>query len=454
MGSRVVIYTRVSKDDSGEGKSNDRQAEDCRKLASLRGWEVVEELADISISAYTGVARPSWQRVIEMARAGQCDVILAWHLDRITRSMVELEALINLSEETGVSIATVSGDIDLTNDVGRMVARILAAVARAEVERKGERLKLANRQRASQGAMHKGGIRPFGYNNDRQTINEPEAAIIRAAVSDILDGVPAVEVYRQWCDQGIRPPSGKEKFSLAGFNKLIRSPLLAGLRLYDGKVYQGDWEPILDKDTHMAIEAKFSSRQQPGRGRPRASLLAKIAVCSECGEVLGSDWQRDQAIYRCTMYGHSSTLREPADRLVEAYAVAYLASPEMARHVTPATGPGVSEMVAESDRLRLRLTELTDALDSDALTMEQFVELNTRTMKKIEEIETEILNVETDGAIGKLIVGAEDLAEQWLNADLRTKRDIVSALFEVTLHPAGRRKNVPISERLNITAKK
>lgn len=457
MGQRAVIYTRVSKDDTGEGKSNERQAADCRKLAELRGWDVVDEQADISISAYTGALRPSWQRVIQMAQAGEVDIILAWHLDRITRSMIELEALINLAQETGVAIVTVSGDIDLTSDVGRMVARILAAVARAEVERKSERMKLANKQRAGAGEMWKGGSRPLGYNEDRETINKAEAKIIRKAAEDFLAGKPVVTIRQEWEELGVVVPGPGRgtgtPYSLAGINKLLRNPLYAGMREYQGQLYKGEWEPILDEYTHLAIEAKYKSRTQTERGRPRISLLSKVAACSECGELVTADWQRNKALYRCPS-GHVQTLRDQADELVSAFVVAYLEKPQVAQHLVPATGPDVSELALEADRLRLRLEELSDALDDDALTMDQFVDLNTRTIRKIEEVETEIVRLGTNGAIGDIVVGAEDLAEQWLNADLKMKRDIVAALFDVTIHPANRRKNVPIEERLTVAVKK
>jgi DNA invertase Pin-like site-specific DNA recombinase len=45
----------------------------------------------------------------------------------------------------------VTGDVDLSTDQGRLVARIMGAVARAEVERKGKRQKSANEQRARNG---------------------------------------------------------------------------------------------------------------------------------------------------------------------------------------------------------------------------------------------------------------------------------------------------------------
>lgn len=167
---RAVIYTRISRDDTGEGVANQRQEEDCRKLAELRGWDVVGVEADISISGYSGKTRPGWNRVLDMIRGGEVEVVIAWHMDRMTRSMLDLEKLILLADEHGVGISTVTGDIDLTTDVGRMVARILAAVARAEVERKGARQKRANEQRARKGEFRSSGFRPFGYTMEGEVL--------------------------------------------------------------------------------------------------------------------------------------------------------------------------------------------------------------------------------------------------------------------------------------------
>ncbi|MFK4226181.1 recombinase family protein [Streptomyces sp. NPDC019890] len=159
---RAVIYARASLDAPGEGPSVERQLEACRQLCELRGWAVVDERVDNSISASTGKERLAWKSVLAMVEAREVDLIVAWHIDRMTRSMLDLEELILLAENAGVGVATASGDLDLTTDVGRMVARILAAVARAEVERKGARQKLANAARAAEGDVHFGGVRPFG----------------------------------------------------------------------------------------------------------------------------------------------------------------------------------------------------------------------------------------------------------------------------------------------------
>src|SRR5690606_20357781 len=138
--SRAVIYTRVSRDDSGEGQSNARQEEQCRKLADMRGWSVVAVEADVSISAYSGKHRPAWQRVLGMAERGEVDVIVAWRLDRVTRRVKELVDLTETARRTGVAVATTDGQLDLTTPTGKAVATILGAVAELEVEVKAQQI--------------------------------------------------------------------------------------------------------------------------------------------------------------------------------------------------------------------------------------------------------------------------------------------------------------------------
>ena len=112
---------------TGEASSVERQLVANRNHSAAKGYEVVGESVDNSISAYGGKDRPGWNQVLRAVEAGSCDVVVAWHLDRMTRSMTDLEHLIVLAEKHRIGIATVTGDIDLTTDVGRMVARILAA---------------------------------------------------------------------------------------------------------------------------------------------------------------------------------------------------------------------------------------------------------------------------------------------------------------------------------------
>src|SRR4051794_3568969 len=202
---RAVIYARQSLDRTGEGAAIDRQTADCLRLADQRGWTVTDTITDNDLSASTGKPRPGYQRLLGAMRARAVDVVVVWHIDRLTRRLVDLEEVISLCESTGVRLATVTGDLDLSTDTGRMVARILASVARGEVERKGARQRRANEQRAQAGFMG-WTRRPFGYDRDdagRVIVVEHEAAGLKAAAEMVLDGATLAAAVRMLDERGL-----------------------------------------------------------------------------------------------------------------------------------------------------------------------------------------------------------------------------------------------------------
>ena len=162
------FYLRVSLDKSGDGLGIERQREDCRRLAEQRGWTVTSEIVENNTSATYG-PRPGFEQLLQLMESQQIDTVIVWHVDRLLRKMTDLERVIELVETSNVRVATVSGEIDLGTDMGRMVGRIMASVARAEVERKSARHKRANLQKAQAGKPH-GSKRAYGYEADLVTI--------------------------------------------------------------------------------------------------------------------------------------------------------------------------------------------------------------------------------------------------------------------------------------------
>ncbi|EYR62752.1 serine recombinase, partial [Actinotalea ferrariae CF5-4] len=205
----VVIYARQSLDRTGEGAAVERQIADCRALAERRGWTVRDVLVDNDMSASSGRVRPAYQRLLAMMKAGEIGAVVVWHVDRLTRRLVDLEDVIGLCETSGVRLATVTGDLDLGTDTGRMLARILASVARGEVERKGTRQRRANRQRAEQGKAQ-WTRRPFGYDraDGRVTVVEREAEALREAAQHVLAGRAVAQLVKRWNAEGLPTSTG------------------------------------------------------------------------------------------------------------------------------------------------------------------------------------------------------------------------------------------------------
>ncbi|MEN0083134.1 MAG: recombinase family protein [Leifsonia sp.] len=157
----AAIYARISSDQTGEGLGVKRQLEDCRRLAGERGWVVAAEYVDNDISAYSGKARPNYDRMLADIEHGRVDAVLVYHLDRLTRRPAELEHFIDVCTAARVDVTTVTGDIGLGNDNGLMIARITSAMAAAESGRKSARMKRKMLQNAQMGKPNSGGARPY-----------------------------------------------------------------------------------------------------------------------------------------------------------------------------------------------------------------------------------------------------------------------------------------------------
>lgn len=445
-----MIYARVSRDDTGEGRSVERQVEACRKLADLRGWDVVSVRIDNSISAWSGKHRPAWDEVLGMVDAGEVDAIVAWQVDRMTRSMLDLEGLIALAEGKGVIIAAASGDLDLSNESGRMTARILAAVARQEVERKAARQRLANEARAKEGKPHSGGARPFGYADDYATVVEEEARAIQRGAGMVLAGMPLTAVAQDWIDAGLassRSSKAKAPWTTRGVANVLSNPRYAGLRMYRGeRVATAAWPAILDEETHLALVAKLG---EPGRrkgkvkqGRRPTTLLTGLARCGVCGgPIRGSGDRRNGRLsYGCRGSFCLSLPRDPVDARVSGWIIALLSRPGILAELVRGDGDEELEAREAAASARARLADLEADFVAGGIDYTTYKRLRSALEAKVAEAETRMAQ-SAGGAALAAMVGVSDVTMRWLELPLDGQRALVEALAEVTLFPMGRKRS-------------
>src|ERR1700751_4696032 len=84
---RAALYLRVSTDK----QTVKNQEIQLRQVAERRGWEVVSVYDDAGISGAKGRKdRPGLDRLLNDAQKGKFDVVMAWAIDRIGRSLVDL----------------------------------------------------------------------------------------------------------------------------------------------------------------------------------------------------------------------------------------------------------------------------------------------------------------------------------------------------------------------------
>lgn len=449
---RAIVYTRASLDRSGDGLAVERQRADCAALASQRDWTVTETITDNDISASTSKPRPGYERMLDLVDAGQVDVIVCWHVDRLTRRLADLEDVIGRCERAGVKLATVSGDLDLSTDQGRLVGRILASVARGEVERKGARQRRANLQRAEAGHPPKWVHRRFGYETD-MTVRPEEARAVVSACHMLLGGGTVSGVLREWRAMGVEPPQGS-RWTRQSIRTILLNPRIAGLSTYEGEIVgQGSWEPLVPEQTWRAVRAALTdSSRAPERGV--RTLLGGIAACPCDAIVLASSNHRGQRVYRChpehrTSDGpHVARQSDPVEAWlaggtidgehVQGLIIERLSRPDAADLLTDDTRPDVeglqSERLAVSSRLDSLATEWADG----ALTDSQIRTATERLRQRLSEIDGQIQRAGREDALIDLVT-VDDVRACWASLDISRQRAVVRSLFEgIVLYPPGR----------------
>ncbi|MBT7612256.1 MAG: recombinase family protein [Rhodospirillaceae bacterium] len=109
---RAVIYARYSSDHQREASIED-QIRTCRAFIEDKGWTYLHGYNDRAQSGSSTVLRPGYQRMLEDARAGQFDVIVAEALDRLSRDQADVATLYKQLRFGEIALVTLSeGEID------------------------------------------------------------------------------------------------------------------------------------------------------------------------------------------------------------------------------------------------------------------------------------------------------------------------------------------------------
>lgn len=424
------MYLRISQDRSGEGLAIDRQRRECEALCARKGWAPIE-YAD-TMSASTGAPRPAYRRMLDDVRAGHLDAVVVWDLDRLHRRPIELEEFIALADEHRLALATVTGDVDLSTDNGRLFARIKGSVARAEIERKSVRQKARLEQRRAAGKPWSS-VRPFGFEADLTTHHPVEAAALKQAYGDVLAGVGLRAIARRLNEQEVYTSKGNPWVHTT-LRNAMRSPRHAGLQP-DGT--RGEWEPIVSEEVWRSAQAVFDTRSTPGR--LPVGLLSGIARCGVCGSTVGRVTANGRPAYAC--YGHrpDGSVRKcvtrachRVDAMVTEAVVSRLARDDAVDLL--AVKPEPLDLSADADLLRRRLTEMAEAYAEGAFTMREWRTARDKVSKQLSDIEARMV-ADTRQLALMPVIGSDDVPGVWKGLDIGQQRAIVEALLQVRILP-------------------
>ena len=151
---RAAIYLRVSTQD----QTTSNQEHELREAAERAGWQVAKVYKDHGISGAKGRnGRPAFDALCRDATKRQFDVVMAWNVDRLGRSLKDLVAFLSELHALGIDLFLDQQGLDTTTPEHLkhgLQERVRAGLQRAK--REGKRLgrppiadKLAERIRAA-----------------------------------------------------------------------------------------------------------------------------------------------------------------------------------------------------------------------------------------------------------------------------------------------------------------
>jgi DNA invertase Pin-like site-specific DNA recombinase len=135
---RVAFYARVSTD----GQTVQNQLEELQAVAKRHGWKVVATFADRGISGTKGrEGRPEFDKLLKAVTRRDIDMVAAWSVDRLGRSLQHLVPFLSDLQAKGVDLFLLQQGLDTSTPSGRAMFQMLGVFAEFEAAMIRERVR-------------------------------------------------------------------------------------------------------------------------------------------------------------------------------------------------------------------------------------------------------------------------------------------------------------------------
>jgi len=209
--TRAAVYARYSSNNQREASIED-QVRQCRARIDSQGWRPGEVYSDRAISGATTL-RPGYQKMLEDARAGHFDVLVAEALDRLSRDQENIAGLYKQLTFAGVTLVTLSeGEINelhvgLKGTMNALFLKDLADKTRRGLEGRVRKGKSGGGLCFGYDVVHKVDAAGEPVRGER-SINDTESAIVRRIFKEFAQGRSPKTIAHALNKEAIPGPAG------------------------------------------------------------------------------------------------------------------------------------------------------------------------------------------------------------------------------------------------------
>ena len=297
---RCAVYTRKSTEEGLEQAFNSLDAQRQAAEAYIHsqapeGWRCLPQRYDDG--GYSGgtLERPALSRLLADIAAGQIDCVVAYKVDRLSRSLLDFARMMATFDQHHVAFVSVTQQFHTATSMGRLVLHVLLSFAQFERELIAERTrdKIAATRRKGKWC---GGLPLLGYDVEPKTsrlvVNLAEAARVRAIFALYREHQALRPVLRElerrgWRTKRWRTRQGRlrggRRFTRNHLRQLLGNVLYNGQVRYKQEVHPGEHPALVDPALWQEVQALLRRNRQQGRRLGQGALLGGILHCRACG---------------------------------------------------------------------------------------------------------------------------------------------------------------------------
>ena len=286
------LYPRVSTEDQSRfGHSLDEQEDRLKKLCEFKDYEIYKVYREEGVSA-KDTNRPKFKEMIQDMKDGKINKIIVYKLDRLTRSIQDLENICKMLEEYNCDLESVAEEINTGNVNGKFFIRMLTILAQLEIERTSERTKFGLIGAAKKG--HISGQPALGYTkkdkSKKLVIDDLESDVVKRIFSMYLEGSSVCHICEIFNEENVL----NKHWATITVDKILSNKIYIG-SIEHGKrdkkntqIFEDVVPAIIDKTTFECVQ-KRKEKNLKNYKRKRAYIFMQKILCPKCHKIIGGE---------------------------------------------------------------------------------------------------------------------------------------------------------------------
>ncbi|MGG1329345.1 recombinase family protein, partial [Bacillus tropicus] len=372
----------------------------------------------------------------------QVNVILVYKLDRFTRSVKDLNEMLETIKEHNIAFKSATESIDTTSATGRMILNMMGTTAQWERETISERIKdVFGKLRES--GIFSTGHPPYGYRysgNKTLEIVEEQAEIVRF-IFELSKTIGLLKISLELNKMGVKTRRNN-RFGQSAVKRILHNPFYCGYMTVHNKwvpIKNEGYIPIISEEEFKTTQ-KILTKRNNAQTRLRSDSyypFSGIVLCPECQRAMSGDRAKYgdfyYRYYRC-VYGRendncTNRKRIRAEQVDKAFAE-YIPDAFENTTIKLDSKDIKSDIENKLNHLESKIERLSDLYIEGDITKNKYNEKMNSLLNEQEELKRDLTSCKDNVSVEFIQDQIKQLGSVWHLIDDKTKSEAIRSVFD------------------------